>query len=33
MFIKTCMTVLRIAEDERKHAVFLCVITTVDPYF
>ena len=33
MYIKTCLTVLRIAEDERKHAVFLCVITTVDPYF
>lgn len=33
MFIKTCLTVFRIAGDERKHAVFLCVIITVDPYF
>lgn len=33
MFIKTYLTVLRIAGDERKHAVFLCVIATVDPYF
>lgn len=33
MFIKAYLTVLCIAEDERKHAVFLCVITTVDPYF
>ena len=33
MFIKAYLTVLLIAGDERKHAVFLCVSTTVDPYF
>lgn len=31
--LKNIMKEIQIAEDERKHAVFLCVITTVDPYF